>query len=67
MPLDKDQIQDLEYTFEFIQERIGWSDPMKIPSLKYLVDQIIEETGCERDKAVEAINNWLSGIRRKYG
>lgn len=67
MSLDKETIEDLEYTFEYIEERIGLDDPMKVPCLEYLVDQIVEEADCDRDKVVEGVKNWLNGIRRKYG
>jgi len=38
MPLDKETIQDLEYSFEYLEQRIGLQDPMQIPTLSYLID-----------------------------
>jgi hypothetical protein len=39
----------------------------KIPNFKYMVDMLVEETGSNREKIVEGLTRWHSGIYRRNG
>ena len=66
-------LEGLEYHFEYLVEhflsnRHGARIKLReSPDMDYLVSQLVEATGAPEEKVVEGIENWMSGIWRKYG
>ena len=68
----KKKLIELEYHFEFLVEHFegSWGPPIELKEsrdIQYLIKQLVKSTGAPEEKIIEGIENWMSGINRKYG
>jgi len=61
-------IKLVDFRFEMICDDMGyWIDIVDIPNLDYMIEQLVESTGSTKEKVIEGLENWKSGVYRRNG
>jgi hypothetical protein len=64
----KETIEFLNTCLEMICDDMDYSIEIEeIPNFKYMIRQLVEETGSSEEKIIEGLRRWHSGIYRRHG
>jgi hypothetical protein len=64
----KETIEVIDDWLEMICDDMGCAiEITDIPNFKYMIKQLVEETGSSEEKIIEGLKNWHSGIYRRNG
>ncbi len=65
---EKELIEDINCWLEMICDYMEYSiEVTDIPNFRYMIKQLVEETGSTEEKVIEGLRRWHSGIYRRHG